>query len=378
MPTPIQRKAIPSVMQGFNLIAMARTGSGKTGAFIIPAVEKLQSHSKVVGARCVVLSPTREIAIQTAAYFKAIARFTDLTYVLITGGNDMENQFERLLLNPDVIIATPGRLMHCIQEANLHLSQVQLVIYDEADRVFELGFAEQIHEIAKRMPKERQSLLFSATISSDVKDFTLSGIKDYKMVQVDKESKLSDDLKSHFLIVRTFEKIAALLFIMQELIELKGENIQQTIIFAATRHHVEYLHEVTRLAGFKSAHIFGAMDQQTREERLQQFRQKKLNFLIVTDLAARGIDIPLLQNVIHYDFPPSLKLFIHRAGRTARAGQKGTSYALITHNELAYMHDLSVFVGKKLQTDFSLSLDDGAEGRQQLESPEWFTFGALP
>jgi len=198
------------------------------------------------------------------------------------------------------------------------------------------------------------------------------------MVQVDKESKLSDDLKSHFLIVRTFEKIAALLFIMQELIELKGENIQQTIIFAATRHHVEYLHEVTRLAGFKSAHIFGAMDQQTREERLQQFRQKKLNFLIVTDLAARGIDIPLLQNVIHYDFPPSLKLFIHRAGRTARAGQKGTSYALITHNELAYMHDLSVFVGKKLQTDFSLSLDDGAEGRQQLESPEWFTFGALP
>lgn len=123
-PTPIQRKALPSIMQGFNVIAMARTGSGKTGAFIIPLVEKLKEHSKVVGSRAIILSPTREIALQTATYFKAIARFTDLTMVLITGGNDMENQFERLLLNPDVIIATPGRLMHCLQETNLQLSQV--------------------------------------------------------------------------------------------------------------------------------------------------------------------------------------------------------------------------------------------------------------
>lgn len=124
MPTPIQRKSIPAIMQGFNIIAMARTGSGKTGAFIIPIVERLKCHSKIVGARCVILSPTREIAIQTAAYFRAIAKNTDLTLVLITGGNDMENQFERLMLNPDVIIATPGRLMHCIQETNLSLSQV--------------------------------------------------------------------------------------------------------------------------------------------------------------------------------------------------------------------------------------------------------------
>ena len=142
LPTPIQRRAIPIVLQGFNVIAMARTGSGKTGSFCIPIVEKLKAHSQVVGARALILSPTRELAVQTAQYFKQIAKNTDLTHVLITGGNDMENQFERLLLNPDVIIATPGRLMHCMTQTGLQLTQVQMVVYDEADRLFELGFAE--------------------------------------------------------------------------------------------------------------------------------------------------------------------------------------------------------------------------------------------
>ena len=166
MPTPIQRKAIPVIMEGFNIIAMARTGSGKTGAFVIPVVERLKTHSKIVGARSIILSPTREIAMQTAAYLKNIALNTDLTYVLIVGGNDFENQFERLVLNPDIIIATPGRLWHCMQETGLQLNAVEVVVYDEADRLFEMGFAEQIKGITDRMPKSRQSLLFSATISS--------------------------------------------------------------------------------------------------------------------------------------------------------------------------------------------------------------------
>lgn len=174
----------------------------------------------------------------------------------------------------------------------------------------------------------------------------MSGIKDYKMIQIDKDSKLSDDLKLQFFIVRSHEKVASLLFIMQELI-LSKEASEQTIIFAATRYHVEFLYEITNAAGFAVSFIFGAMDQFTREERLAKFRAKKYNFLIVTDLAARGIDIPLLQNVIHYDFPTTMKLFIHRSGRTARAGQKGTSYNIVTPEELAYLHDLSIYTGKK-------------------------------
>jgi len=142
-----------------------------------------------------------------------------------------------------------------------------MVVYDEADRIFELGFAEQLHAITERMPKSRQSMLFSATISSSVRDFTLSGIKDYKMVQVDKDSKLSDELKCNFFVMKSQEKIAALMFIMNDQILAKDEKAQ-TIIFAATRHHVEYLYEMTRLAGFKVSYIYGAMDQSTREERL--------------------------------------------------------------------------------------------------------------
>ena len=235
------------------------------------------------------------------------------------------------------------------------------------------------------MPKSRQSLLFSATISASVKDFTLSGIKDYKMVQVDKDSKLSDDLVNQFYIVKSLEKVACLLFIMQELIGCK-EKREQTIIFAATRHHVEYLYETTQAAGLKSVYIYGAMDQSTREDRLMKFRQKKVSFLIVTDLAARGIDIPLLDNVIHYDFPTSLKLYIHRSGRTARAGQKGTSYSIITNEEMGYLHDLSVYVGKKYADSLGSLQAQTKEGELDTlittesiaTDPNYISFGILP
>jgi ATP-dependent RNA helicase DDX54/DBP10 len=216
--------------------------------------------------------------------------------------------------------------MHCIQQTGLQLSQVQMVVYDECDRLFEMGFAEQLKEITARMPNNRQSLLFSATISSEVKDFTLAGIKDYRMVQVDRDSKLSDQLKIHFFVVRSVEKEAALMYILRERVQT-GE---QTIVFAATRYHVEYLCELAIKAGFKANFIYGAMDQRAREDKLIEFRRKYTNFLFVTDLAARGIDIPYLENVIHFDFPTKLKLFIHRAGRTARAGRTGVSYGIVT------------------------------------------------
>ena len=163
-------------------------------------------------------------------------------------------------------------------------------------------------------------MLFSATISSQVKDFTLSGMKDYRMVQVDRDSKLSEFLKLHFYIVRSGEKEAALFYILRERVLAN----QQTIVFCATKYHIEYLHELCTLAGFSTDFIYGSMDQRTREDRMFRFRKKFTRVLLVTDLAARGIDIPLLENVVHYDSPTKMKLFIHRAGRTARAGQSGT------------------------------------------------------
>ena len=162
------------------------------------------------------------------------------------------------------------------------------------------------------------------------------------MISVDKDNKLSEQLKIHFFVCRSNEKEAALMYIMRERVQA-GE---QTIIFAATRYHVEYLCELAQKAGLKSNYIYGAMDQFTREEKLREFRKKWVNFMFVTDLAARGIDIPFLENVVHFDFPTKMKLFIHRAGRTARAGRTGVSYGVMTNEELAYLHDLSIFVGR--------------------------------
>jgi ATP-dependent RNA helicase DDX54/DBP10 len=240
-----------------------------------------------------------------------------------------------------------------------------MVVYDECDRLFEMGFAEQLKAITEKMPNNRQSLLFSATISAEVKDFTLAGIKDYRMVTVDKDNKISDLLKIHFFVVRSNEKEAALIYTLREQVQ-QGE---QTIIFGATRYHVEYLCELAIKAGFKANFIYGAMDQFTREEKLRDFRRKRVNFMFVTDLAARGIDIPFLENVIHYDFPTKMKLFIHRAGRTARAGRKGTSYGIITNEELAYLHDLSIFVGRDHMDRVT---------PEQLSDPKIICFGKIP
>ena len=249
---------------------MARTGSGKTAAFLIPAIEKLKCHSKIVGARWVILSPTKEIALQTAGFFKAFTKFTDLKYVLLVGGNEMEIQFEKLAQNPDVIIATPGRLMHHINEVGLSLNMVEMVIYDEADRMFDMGFSEQIVSINEKMPKNKQTLLFSATIPPSLANFTLSGIKDYKLIKLNQEYTLSDQLKLLFFVWRSNDKPAVLLYLLRDLI---GEK-ETTIIFAATKYHVEYLQELFKTAGIGASYIYGTMDHEQRETALNLFRKK--------------------------------------------------------------------------------------------------------
>uniref|UniRef100_A0A7S3KPE4 RNA helicase n=1 Tax=Euplotes crassus TaxID=5936 RepID=A0A7S3KPE4_EUPCR len=350
---------------------MARTGSGKTGAFLIPMIEKLKCHSQIVGARCVILSPTREIAMQTASFFKSFSKFTDLRYALLVGGNEMETQFEKLAQNPDVIIATPGRLMHHINEVGLSLNMVEIAIYDEADRIFEMGFAEQIVTINNKMPKNKQILLFSATIPPSLANFTLSGIGDYKMIKLHQEYTLSDQLKCHFFITRSTDKPAALLYLLKE--HIKEEEL--TIIFAATKYHVDYLQQLLLTAGLKSNYIYGAMDQSQRENAVALFRKKRFPILIVTDVAARGIDIPFLSNVIHYDFPPSMKLFIHRSGRTARNGQSGRSFSLLTKHELPFLIEASIYVGRKYVNNVDeLSPEDRKEA---LENPSISLYGQI-
>ncbi len=382
VPTPIQRKTIPLVLDGQDVVGMARTGSGKTAAFVVPMVEKLKSHSAKVGARALILSPSRELALQTLKVVKEFGRGTDLKCVLLVGGDSLEEQFGSMAGNPDIIIATPGRFLHLKVEMSLDMSSIRYVVFDEADRLFEMGFAAQLTEILHALPSSRQTLLFSATLPRSLVEFARAGLQEPTLVRLDAESKVSPDLQSVFFTMKSAEKEGALLHILSDIIHMPtgqteaatsrkaGESEKNpkkrkraemerndrkdsptkhsTIIFAATKHHVEYLATLLRHSGFAVSHVYGALDQTARRMQVEDFRTGMTNILVVTDVAARGIDIPILANVINYDFPSQPKIYVHRVGRTARAGQKGWSYSLIRDSDLPYVLDLQLFLGRRL------------------------------
>lgn len=356
VPTPIQRKSLPIVLSGKDCVAMARTGSGKTAAFLIPMLEKLKEHSKRIGVRALVLSPTRELAVQTLRFAKALAKFTTLKISLIVGGEGMEHQFETIAANPDVLVATPGRLMHQLQEIpDFNLKAVEYVVFDEADRIFEMGFAEQLQEIIKNMPTSRQTLLFSATLPKALVQFARAGLSEPELIRLDVENKFSENLKMSFFTVRSDDKPALFLYMVRDFIP----KDDQTIVFAATRHHVEFLHELLLANHIESSCVYGDMDQASRKINIGKFRAKKTNVLIVTDVAARGIDIPLLNNVLNYSFPPTAKLFVHRVGRAARAGRSGTAFNFVDPDETPFMVDLHLYIGRRLEDSAPTAVERG-------------------
>lgn len=343
-PTPIQRRAIPPMLEGQDVVAMARTGSGKTAAFLIPIIERLKTHSVAVGVRAVVLSPTRELAMQTAKFFHQLTKFVEMRCCLLVGGQAMETQFEHLAANPDIVVATPGRLMHHMLEAELSLSRIEILVFDEADRLFELGFAEQLQKILESCPLSRQCLLVSATLPAQLVSFSRAGIKNPVFVRLDVETSLSEALELWFLYTRKEEKVAAAIAVLRHLV--KGGK--STIMFVATRHHVEFFGELLERLKLPASIVYGSMDQSAREAQVASFRNHRTQILVTTDVAARGVDIPMLDHVLNFDFPPSAKLFVHRSGRTARAGRSGLSVSLTTLDDLPYTVELMLFLGCKI------------------------------
>jgi ATP-dependent RNA helicase DDX54/DBP10 len=405
VPTPIQRKTIPLIMDGQDVVGMARTGSGKTAAFVIPMIEKLKSHSAKVGARAVVLSPSRELALQTLKVVKEMGKGTDLRTTLLVGGDSLEEQFGSMASNPDIIIATPGRFEHLKVEMRLELSSVKYIVFDEADRLFEMGFAAQLTEIMYSLPPSRQTLLFSATLPKSLVEFARAGLQDPKLVRLDAETKIAPGLESAFFTVKRAEKEGALLHVLQDVIKMptgptkaalaardaakesnnkkrkrggegpRGPSPHSTVIFAATKHHVDYLASFLKASGYATSYVYGSLDQTARKMQVEDFRTGLTNILVVTDVAARGLDIPILANVINYDFPSQPKIFVHRVGRTARAGKQGWSYSFVTGQDVPYLLDLQLFLSRKLvlgRTEkepgmFSNSIVVGSMSREKLE-----------
>lgn len=397
-PTPIQRKTIPLILQNRDIVGMARTGSGKTAAFVLPMIEKLKVHSGKIGARAIILSPSREIALQTYKVFKEFSKGTDLRSVILTGGDSLEDQFGMMMSNPDVVVATPGRFLHLKVEMNLDLKTVEYAVFDEADRLFEMGFAEQLNELLASLPEKRQTLLFSATLPNTLVDFAKAGLTNPVLVRLDAESKISENLEMLFISTKHDEREANLFYILQEVIKIplateeqkrrlgesnkvasdsensdsereekhrkkRGKNNKAkrhklpaanelpsekaTLVFVPTRHHVEYISQLLKDCGYSVSYIYGSLDQHARKRQLYNFRAGLTSIMVVTDVAARGVDIPMLANVVNFTMPSSSKIFVHRVGRTARAGNRGWAYSIVSESELPYLLDLELFLGKK-------------------------------
>lgn len=263
------------------------------------------------------------------------------------------------------LICTPGRLVHHILEVGLNLRTVEYIVFDEADRLFEMGLMDQIQQIISKLPETKQSLLFSATLPEQLVEFAKLGLNNPQLIRLDAELKLPETLKIGFFTLRVEDKPAALLHFIRNVIP----STQQTIIFTSTRHHVEYLSELLTYAGFSTSVVYGTMDHTARKINITKFRNQQTQYLIVTDVAARGIDLPLLDNVINYDFPPTSKLFVHRAGRVARMGRTGFAYSFVAHDELPFMLDLYLFLARK-------PVDTVPNGVQYSDSDVYF--GKIP
>ncbi|XP_063701524.1 ATP-dependent RNA helicase DDX54 [Culicoides brevitarsis] len=346
VPTPIQRRTIPLILEGRDVVAMAKTGSGKTACFLIPLFEKLKKR-EVKGARALILSPTRELAIQTYKFVKELGKFLDLKTILVLGGDSMDAQFTAVHALPDIIVATPGRFLHLCVEMDLKLHNVQYVVFDEADRLFEMGFGEQLNETLKRLPEGRQTVLFSATLPKLLADFAKAGLTDPVLLRLDVESKLPDTLDLKFVFCRPDERYATLLALLRYVIPANS----QTVVFAGTQHHVEVISYILSRAGISNSLVYSSLDASARKINTTKFVTKQVRVLVVTDVAARGIDIPSLDYVVNLHFPGKPKLFIHRVGRCARAGRSGTAFSIFSTDDEAHLLDLHLFLNRKFDID---------------------------
>lgn len=349
VPTPIQRKTIPLIMEGRDVVAMAKTGSGKTGCFLIPLFEKLKQREIKKGARALILSPTRELAIQTFKFIKQLGKFMDLKTILVLGGDSMDTQFAAIHTLPDIIVATPGRFLHLCVEMDLKLSAIQYCVFDEADRLFEMGFGEQLTETLRRIPETRQMVLFSATLPKMMVEFAKAGLSNPTLIRLDVESKIPETLDLRFIYCRPDERYATLLVLLREVLPKNA----QIVVFAGTQHHVELISLLLTKSGIPCTHVYSGLDASARKINTAKFTMKKVNVLVVTDIAARGLDIPTLDYVVNVHFPGKPKLFIHRVGRCARAGRSGTAYNIFSNDDIAHMIDLHMFLTRPLDVSDS-------------------------
>ncbi|HET8613006.1 MAG TPA: DEAD/DEAH box helicase [Sphingomonas sp.] len=333
-PTPIQLQSIPSLLEGRDLCGIAQTGTGKTAAFALPSLHRLAGHPRprpIKSCRMLVLSPTRELAAQIAESFRTYGRFLRLSVETVFGGVPVGRQVRALAGGVDILVATPGRLLDLIDQRAFHLRDVEIFVLDEADQMMDLGFIHPLKRIDKLLPAKRQSLFFSATMPPAIADLGGRFLSDPVRVSIAPQATTAERVDQYATFVNQAEKQALLTHV------LRTEPIERALIFTRTKHGADKVVRALEGAGIRAAAIHGNKSQAQRTQALQAFRHGHIRLLVATDIAARGIDVPGVSHVINFELPNVAEQYVHRIGRTARAGRDGIAVSFVADDERAYL-----------------------------------------
>jgi superfamily II DNA/RNA helicase len=368
-PTPIQAQAIPVVLSGRDLMAGAQTGTGKTAAFALPTLQKLLPLASSSASparhpvRALILTPTRELAIQVEESVKAYAQHTALRSHVVFGGVDIKTQKPQLMRGVEVLVATPGRLLDHIESRTLQLNQVQILVLDEADRMLDMGFMPDLKRILALLPKQRQNLMFSATFSGEIKKLSEEFLNAPQLIEVARSNAAADNVTQKVYRVAADQKSELLSHL------LRIENPGQAIVFTKTKIAASRLARQLQLAGLAADAIHGDKSQRERMEALEAFKQGKVTTLVATDVAARGLDIDQLPMVINYELPSAPEDYVHRIGRTGRAGASGTAISLVAPEEEKYLKEIEKLIKREIvKQEADLPVERAPRHRQVSQS----------
>jgi len=346
-PTPIQEQAIPVVLQGKDIFGCAQTGTGKTAAFAMPIIQLLQQkangvHKNFRSIKALVLTPTRELAIQIDQSFSTYGKYAGIKHNVIFGGVSQSGQLNALKSGTDVLIATPGRLLDLMNQGYIHLDDLQFFVLDEADRMLDMGFIHDIKKIIRVLPKERQTLFFSATIPSTIVQLADSLLRNPVKVEVTPVSTTAEKVEQSVFMVAKQDKTSLLVHLLKE------KSIDRTLVFARTKHGADKIVKYLNKVDIKADALHGNKSQNARERALDDFKNNRLKVLVATDIAARGIDVDNLTHVINFDLPDVPETYVHRIGRTGRAGNSGTAFSFCDAEERINLRDINKITAQSI------------------------------
>lgn len=345
-PTPIQSNCIPPILDKRDIIASAETGTGKTAAFILPALHRLTLNNSSNKARLLVLTPTRELAHQIMDAANKYGKFLKLNVISLVGGTSYKQQFKNLSRNVDIIIATPGRLLDHMKNHRLDISQVEMLVLDEADRMLDMGFFDDVEEIAKKTPHNRQTLLFTATVNHRIESLFKKFLKNPVSINITGQKRAPSHIKQELYMTDNIQHKQRLLNHF-----LTEANIFKAIIFTATKINADKLAQTLNKAGHAALALHGDLKQNVRNRTIEQFRRGKVLFLVATDVAARGLDIDDVSHVINFDLPRFSEDYVHRIGRTGRAGKSGHAISFALPSDSSHLKKIERYIDQPVQRE---------------------------